>query len=131
MSGFCGFFRNSEGFTLLEILVATVVLSVGFVGIVGVTTSVMSGVTLSGRMTTATTLAQEKMEEMRRLGYAGMSDTDGTDTEDYYTIRHYPLFKRIVFTSVSHAADGLKMVTVTVWWDGDRHRVVLKTLVGE
>jgi len=111
--------------------VAALVLSVGFFGMASVATSVMRGNTFSARVTTATTLAQEKIEEVRRLGYSDLSDTDAVDTEDYNTIRDYPLFKRIVSISVSHAADGLKMVTVTVCWDAGNHRVVLKTLVGE
>jgi type IV pilus assembly protein PilV len=126
-----GFLRNNKGFTLLEILVAALVLSVGFLGMVGVATSVMRGNTFSGRVTTATTLAQQKIEEIRRLGYSSMPDTDATETENYNTISENPLFKRIVSITVSHAADGLKMVTVTVCWDADNHRVVLKTIVGE
>ena len=122
--------RNKHGFALLEILVAGLVLSVGFFGLVSVATSVMQANAFSGRVTKATILAQQKVEEIRRLGYAGLPDADGTITEDYHTIDGSPIFKRTVSIKASLAIDGLKMVTVTVWWDAGKHRVVLKTLIG-
>lgn len=123
--------QNNNGFTLLEILVAALVLAVGFLGMVGVSTSVMRGNSYSSRLTTATILAQEKVEELRGLGYSGLPDSDGTTVEDYHTIKGYPLFRRTVSTDLIHAADGLKKATVAVFWDGDSHKIALKTLVGE
>lgn len=124
-------FGNNNGFTLLEILVAALVLAVGFVGMVGVATSVMRGNVYSSRLTTATVLAQQKMEEIRGLGYAGLPDTQGTTVEDYNSISCCPLFKRVLSTDVALAADGLKRATVVVYWQADEHMVVLKTLIAE
>jgi len=123
--------RNDTGVALLEILVAGLVLAVGFLGMVGVATSVMHGNAFSSRLTAATILAQEKMEELRGLGFSGLPNDNMTTVEDYHTISGRPLFKRTVSTDVAHAADGLKKTTVTVYWEGDSHRVVLKTLIGE
>ena len=123
--------RNNDGFMLLEILIAALVLAVGFLGMVGVATSVMRGNSYSSRLTTATILAQEKIEEIRGVGYSGLPNTDLTTVEDYHTIKSYFLFRRTVSTDVTHIADGLKKATVAVYWDGDSHKVVLKTLIGE
>ena len=125
------FFKSLDGFTLVEIMVAMVILSVGFMTMAGVAASVMRGNAHSSRMTTATTLAQEKMEEIRRVGYSGIPDAETTTVEDYDSIAHYHSYKRIVSTAAAHAADGIKMVTVSVCWDSGSRRVVLETILAE
>jgi type IV pilus assembly protein PilV len=125
------FFKGLNGFTLVEVVVAMVILSVGFMTMAGVAASVMRGNAHSSRMTTATTLAQEKMEEIRRSGYSGIPDAETTTVEDYESIAHYNSYKRVVSTAATHAADGIKMVTVTVCWDSGSRRVVLKTILAE
>ena len=122
---------NNRGFTLLEILVAMVVLSIGLLGMAGLTAGIMRGNSLSNRMTTAVTLAQEKMEEIRRLGYSGTPATDTTTTEDYDSIPHYPWYKRVAFIDVANPAAGMKMVSVTVYWDSDVHSAALRTILAE
>ena len=57
--------RNEKGFTLLEILVALSILSIGLLGMAGLTTSIIHGNTLSKKVTTATTLGQDRMEHFR------------------------------------------------------------------
>ncbi len=122
--------RGSAGFTLVEVMVAMVILSVGFMTMAGVAASVMRGNAHSSRMTTATTLAQEKMEEIRRLGYSGIPDAETTTVEAYDSIAHYNSYERIVSTA-AHAADGIKMITVTVYWDSGSRKVVLRTILAE
>lgn len=122
---------DNKGFTFLEILVAMVVLSIGFLGIAAVTASMVRGNSFSNRLTTATTLAQERMEEIRRLGYSGISTADTTTVEDYNSIANHPLYKRVVRTNMKNPADGMKMVTVAVYWGSDTHSVSLKTILAE
>lgn len=123
--------HNNNGFTFLEILIAMLVLCIGFAAMAGVTAGVMRGNSFSQRLTTAATLAQERMEEVRRVGYSGTSSADTTTMEDYNSIAHYPLFKRVVTTDTTNSADGMKTVTVTVYWGSDAHSVSLKTIVAE
>lgn len=122
---------DKKGFTFLEILVAMVVLSVGFLSIAAVTASVVRGNSSSNRLTTATTLAQERMEDIRRLGFSGIPTADTTTVEDYYSIANYPLYKRVACTNMTNPGDGMKMVTVTVYWGSDTHSVSLKTILAE
>jgi type IV pilus assembly protein PilV len=119
------------GLTLLEILITMLILSVGLLGIAGLTTGVIRGNAFSSKVTTATTVAEQKMEEMRRLGYSGLPMADTMTTEDYDTITHYPFYKRITSTKTMNPADGMKVITVTVFWDGDNHSVSLKTILAE
>jgi type IV pilus assembly protein PilV len=119
------------GFTLLEVLIAMVILSIGLLSMAGLTTGIMRGNSFSNRMTTATMLAREKMESIRRLGYAGASTIDETTTEDYSDITHYPSYKRITSLDVANPASGMKRLTVTVYWDGDVHWTSLATIMAQ
>jgi len=123
--------RNDHGFTLLEVLAAAAVLAVGFVGLASVAAGVMRGNVFSSRLTTATVLAQEKMEEIRGLGYAGLPDAHATTVEGYEAISCCPVFKRVASTDIIPGGDGLKKVEVVVYWQADKHRVALKTLIAE
>jgi len=67
---------TQKGFTLLEILVALTILSIGLLGMAGLTTTIMHGNALSSKVTTATTLGQDRMEHFRRLGYSNTPTTD-------------------------------------------------------
>jgi Tfp pilus assembly protein PilV len=58
--------RNSRGFTILEVLVASFILFVGLVAVAGVVGSTLAGTARSGYMTQAATLATEKLEDLNR-----------------------------------------------------------------
>ena len=120
---------DNSGFTLIEVLVAMVILSVGLLGTAALITGIIKGNKLSNRISTATTCAQDKMEEIRGVGYSGMPASDTTTTEPYNSITNYSLYKRVTFTDVVNPAAGMKTVTVTVYWDSDNSSVELKTIL--
>ena len=122
-------FINNNGFTLIEVLVAMVILSVGLLGTAALITGIINGNKVSNRISTATTCAQEKMEEIRGVGYSGMPASDTTTTESYNSITNYSLYKRVTFTDVVNPAAGMKTVTVTVYWDSDNSSIELKTIL--
>jgi hypothetical protein len=82
-------------------------------------------------MTTATTLAQGKIEEVRRLGYSGAPATNTTITEGYDSITDFASYKRVTVTDAGTPAVHMKMVTVTVYWSADAHSASLKTILAE
>lgn len=62
---------NNKGFTLIEITIALLILAIGLVGILAL---FPVGFDASGRaanITEATFLAQERIEDLKREGYAG------------------------------------------------------------
>jgi len=123
--------HNNKGFTLLEILVAILVLSIGLLGMAALTGGIIHNNKFSKELTTATILAQDQMEEIRRLGYSGTPSTDTDATEDYNSITNYPSYKRVTSTRVNNPAAGMKKATVTVCWDSDSHSVALQTILAE
>lgn len=126
--------QAGNGFTLLEILIAIVILSIGLLGMASLTVGIIKGNKFSNEVTTATTLAQEKMEDVRRLKYSGMPSTNTTTPEDYNTITDYPEYKRETKTDVGAPAAGMKTITVTTYWkDANQveHSVALKTILAQ
>lgn len=122
---------KNKGFTLLEVLVSIVILSVGLLGMASLTVGIIKGNKLSNDLTTATTLAQDKMEEIRNGGYDGLPSSDTTDTEDYGDITDYTQYKRVTETDVDTPATGMKTVTIKVYWASDDHHVELKTILAQ
>ena len=59
--------RDQKGFTLLEMLVAGTILAVGLLGIASMMVSAMQGNNYARRVSIATNLAQQKIEEMLLL----------------------------------------------------------------
>jgi prepilin-type N-terminal cleavage/methylation domain-containing protein len=121
--------RDNKGFTLVESVIALAVLSVGFLAVAGVMGGTMSGRTFSARLTSGTLLAQEKMEETLRVGYAGLPAVDSSSTEAYGDIPGYPEYSRTISVDVAHPDVGMKSVAVTVNWDSHRHAVCLNTII--
>ncbi len=107
---------ENKGFTLIEVLVAIVILSVGLLGMASLTVGIIKGNKFSNNLSTATTLAQDKMEDIRRLGYSGMPAATTTTTEDYNSITGYGTYKRVTVTTVDSPAVGMKTITVTAYW---------------
>ena len=78
---------NNSGFTLIEIVVALLVLTIGLLGMAGLSIEVMKGNKSSNQISTATALVQDKMEKLRELGYENLPAPNSTVTEDYGSIR--------------------------------------------
>jgi type IV pilus assembly protein PilV len=112
----------------MEVLVAMVILTVGLLGMAALIIGIINSNKLSNRISTATVLAQDKMEG---LSYSGTPTSDTTTTEPYNSITNYSLYKRVTSTEVANPAAGMKTITVTVFWDSDAHSVALKTILAK
>ena len=138
---------GDNGFTLIEVLIAIVILSVGLLGMASLTVGIIKGNKFSNNLSTATTLAQDKMEDIRRLGYSGPPTTETPVTEAYGTITdasgtilpEYAAYERVTVadmytTGTAWPPAGMKAVTVTVnWKDSNQivHSVILKTALAQ
>ena len=70
--------QRQSGFTLIEALIALVVLSLGLFGLMQIQTRVMTETGDSKTRTAAVNIAQEKLEELRNGNYGAV--VSGTDT---------------------------------------------------
>jgi type IV pilus assembly protein PilV len=121
--------QESNGFTLIEILIATVIMTIVSLGIATLTVGIMRGNSLSKRLTTATTLAQDRLEDAKRLGYANVGTAAGT--QGYGSIANFSGYKRVVSVTDDAPAAKMKTVQVTVYWDSDKHSTQASTILAE
>jgi len=100
------------GFTLLEVMIGLVILSVGLLGLASQTLSVIKANTLSDQVTKATIIAEDKLEELKRLGYAHtqLNDTDNNTADVSTDIQAYPR----LFTNPDHSDTNYAGETGTV-----------------
>lgn len=108
---------TGQGFTLIEVLIALMMLAVVFLGLSALTIAVSTGLSSSHTVTTAITLAQDRIEEIKNGGYA-QATAANYPTEDYHTIPGYPQFRRTVTITTDSPIPNVKTVKVTVSWQG-------------
>lgn len=118
--------KSDRGFTIVEVLIAIAILSFALLGMAGLTMGIMTGNDQSKKLTTATALAQDKMEEIKRLGYDGTPSNNDTT---YDTVSGYPQYTRKTSTAVDTPNTGMKTITVTVSWNSNARSTELKTIL--
>lgn len=64
------FWRGSGGFTLLEVMVAIVILAIALLGLAGLQVISVGGNSLATQITEATTLAQDQLEQLITTPFA-------------------------------------------------------------
>jgi len=126
--------RTQAGFTLIEIFIAMVLLSVGLLGTAALTTGVVRGNLQSRNLTTATSIAQTCFEENRRVGYANAGTVPAGGTNNC-TGSSTVTFGGVSFTrdlSIDASVSNIKTLTVTVSWSegaiGSKS-ITLKTVI--
>ncbi|KAB2836915.1 MAG: prepilin-type N-terminal cleavage/methylation domain-containing protein [Candidatus Brocadia sp.] len=114
-----------DGFTVLEVIFAIAIITIGLFAAMSMVTIVTTGNTHSKSITTATTMAQDKLEYFKKIDYSSIAGTSlltGTSTV-YYLVAD-------VVTSTN-----TKTITVDVYWNPatatSSHKVELKTIRAE
>jgi type IV pilus assembly protein PilV len=105
--------RNQEGFTLMEVLVATTIAAVGFLGLAATHVMSVRATAVGRNVSIATTVAAEAIETMRRLPYAEIA------TADAATVTRGEAGRELYFTRsaiVSAVGTTSKKVTMRVDW---------------
>ena len=115
---------GNRGFTLLEVLIVIFLLVIAFLGAISTTGIIIKSNSQSKTMTTATTLAKDKMEQLK---YTGYNSVGGSETTDSIYNRTWTV------TADGSPAAGMKTIVVTVrWnWQSAQHNVALTTIVAK
>lgn len=128
--------KDRAGFTLVEIMIAVFVLTVALIGLISVTVMVINGNDFSRRMTTATTLAKDKIEQVKRMPYNDANLTAGVKPPDYWNADSSAgssgaYFTRVMTVTDNTPAANMKTVEVQVRWTwGGTRQVTLRTIIG-
>ncbi len=75
--------KTDTGFTLLEVVIAMAILSIGILALYAMQVTGIRGNSIASRITTETTWAADHIEKMVTMGYkdSGMDDTDADGTD--------------------------------------------------
>ena len=119
------FILHNDGATLMETILAIAIIAIGLFSVMSVVTIVTKGNTHSKRVTTATTMAQDKMEYFKKVDYSNVSGTS-TVTTDYYLV---------AVVQNDTPVTNTKTITVNVYWDPatatSSHKVELQTILAK
>jgi prepilin-type N-terminal cleavage/methylation domain-containing protein len=136
--------RRKEGFSLIEVLVALVILAVGLLGLALFQTTAIKGNAIASKWTIATELAQDRLERFRHVAWGNIVSSaaggfTGSPAQPVYaslpgaagdnTIVRGTQFYR-VWQVTSNATDSLKTITVWCCWSDDAaqwHNIMLVT----
>jgi prepilin-type N-terminal cleavage/methylation domain-containing protein len=100
--------KGEYGYTLLEVVVAISILTIGLLAVVSMLATSIRGSTTAGSSVEATTWAQDKLEDLMARPYGDV--TSGVTWEDEYRIES-------TVGSVS-GVPSVKRITVRVEWSG-------------
>jgi prepilin-type N-terminal cleavage/methylation domain-containing protein len=114
--------RDPRGFTSIEVLVATLILSVGLAAVATGLQHASSGIETGRGETTAAFLAEQQLEQLKNLALADWPSTTlsaGTTTEAYGAIPHAAVYRRV--TTITDSPGGTctancKLVRITVFY---------------
>ncbi len=106
---------------------ALVVVFLALLGFAGYSVVAQTGMTASEKMTRAVTLAQEKLEDVRRDGMPISLTGTWVNTEPYGSIPGAILHQRTLTIQPNSPIPGLHSVTVEVQWDQDSHATSIQT----
>jgi len=123
--------KREKGFTLLEVMIALLILSIGLLGLAGLQIASTKSNSFSNQMTIGITLGQDGLEILRNLEYDDTQLNAGNHPDSDNPLRRLGDmgFNRS-WTVSEDAANKLKTITVTVQWpDPDNtHNVQFTTV---
>lgn len=124
---------SQEGFTLIELFVTMLILTIGLLGTAELTAEIMRGNFYSKNITSATLIAQTQLEAVQNKGYAGATTTNFPATAATVAMGDVN-FTRTTTITDSSPASNMKTISVTVSWyeaNNASRSVALQTIVSQ
>ena len=112
--------HSSKGFTLVEVIVTVVILTLGLLTILGVFLGAAKSNRNAERMDAASHLGEQVMEQFLNMGYNQIQPFE----EVYGDIPNYPRYRRQVLVNDT---GSLKEVRILVFFDNDLHHAEFRT----
>ncbi len=126
---------DQSGFTLIEVFMAIVILTIGLLGTAALTTGVVRGNLTGKNLTTATAIAQSCFEENRRVGYSNAGSVPAGGSNSCVTGSTTITSGGLAFTrnlAIDASVSNIKTLTVQVTWSEGAvgtKSVTLKTIL--
>jgi prepilin-type N-terminal cleavage/methylation domain-containing protein len=119
----------ADGFTLIEVMIALVIMSIGLTALAAVQISAIRGNDFSKRMTTAISIAEAKMEQIKSSSYANILSESSIQIPQ--SNMHFT--RQVTVTNNIAPLTNTKTVNVTVSWsEGPKsHSVPITTIVSQ
>ena len=121
-------FGNQSGFTLLEVLIAISILTVGLLGVAQMQIMGIRGNYFSGNTTAALTLAEEKMEDLLGTSYINVISDNDANNPINEAGQAGGIYSRMWTVTLDTPIIGTKTVTVSASWDNLSHQVSLSCI---
>ena len=118
-------FEHNKGFTLIEVMIAIVILTIGLLALVSVTVMVIKGNSLNRGITTATTLANQQLETLKNTPFSSIVP-DGYTA--WSTVIDFSGYERRWQVTTSGNQKTIVM-EVRWFWLGSEKTVTLKTII--
>ena len=119
--------KDQKGFTLLEVLISIVILSVALLALAGLQIISIRGNSFGGTMTEAITLAKDKIEDLKRDDWDNV--VGGRDTPVVHRGNAQITYARN--WTVVQGVNNTREVSVTVSWDNGNHQVSMATMLAD
>ncbi len=120
---------NKNGFTLIEVMIAILILAVGMMAMALLQVTAIRGGSFANQMTQASVYGQDKIEELKNTDYTSVNS--GSDT---ITSGNGITYNRTWTVATDSPYSGSKTITLTVSWtgpQGNNHSVQFSTIVYE
>jgi prepilin-type N-terminal cleavage/methylation domain-containing protein len=118
---------KSQGFSLIEVLIALVILSVAFLGLAGLMVQTTKNNSFGEHMTEAATFAHDQLEKLRISSWVNV--VTGNDMRQGSTGINYAR-SWIVVLNVAPPNDTIKEITITISWnDRVSHSVGFRSVI--
>jgi type IV pilus assembly protein PilV len=116
----------NAGFTLVESMLTLVIMSVGLLALAGLQITALRGNDLSRRMTTAVSIAEQSLEQLKNTPYANIQ----AEAASGITASNLHFTRQITVTNGPLA--NTKSVSVLVSWQDQSktHTLPLATIIG-
>lgn len=114
--GRSGFKRTRRGFSLIDVLIAMVILLITIGWATQIAIQLVRTTQEDGRITAASNLADYKLEELRNMDYAAV--VDGAEASTIDSMGNSPGEFTRSWSVLNDTPDtGMKFITVSISWD--------------
>ena len=115
-----------RGFTLIEVLVAMIILSISLLALAGLMVTTTKNNAYGSHITEAATFAQDKLEELRSMRWGDILEGSHTDHKNGSTGIDYTRNWNVTTNN------SLKTITITINWnDRTSHSISLVSVLSQ